>query len=163
MSDRAPKNPQRCTIDIVALIGGDESHAFVDMMLTMYRLWAYNHHYAIRLLEPAEWKNHNTIGRVKLLIEGADWEMLASRENGVHRIIRIPPGQTQRHMSFVGVRVSDAQDAPLPRDQDGWGEQIRSLMVNPEPALKNHRTGFVCTDIVGVMAGDLEQFWEERS
>jgi peptide chain release factor 2 len=158
-----PDPTQNCVIDVVALMGGEESHVFVDMMLNMYSLWAYNHHLPFRLLEPAQRAFHRPTERAKLLIEGADWQLLAARENGVHRMIRIPPGKTQRHMSFVGVRVTAEADTPLPEEQDGWGEQIRSLIVNPEPALKNHRSGFVCHDIVGVLAGDLDQFWEERA
>jgi protein subunit release factor B len=152
-----------CYIDLLALAGGDESHVFVDIILNMYRLWAYEAYLTFRMIEPTQAPTLRLPGRAKLVIEGADWELLASRENGVHRMIRFPPGKTQRHMSFVGVQVSDRVDAPLPEGRDGWGEQIRTLIINPEPALKNHRTGFVCNDVVGVMNGDLEKFWEEKS
>ena len=162
MNEQAQDKPQTCYIDIQALVGGDESHVFLDIMLTIYRRWAYEDYLAFTLLEPAEPTGRRLPGRVKIFIEGADWTLLAARENGVHRMIRVPPGRTQRHMSFVGVRVSDSADTPLPEGRDGWGEQIRTLIVNPEPALKNHRTDFVCTDVAGVMAGDLNQFWEEK-
>lgn len=152
-----------CYIDLLALAGGDESHVFVDIMLNMYRLWAYESYLTFRMIEPTRPPSLRLPGRAKLVIEGADRELLASRENGIHRMIRFPPGKTQRHMSFVGVQVSDRADAPLPENRDSWGEQIRTLIIYPEPALKNHRSGFVCNDVVGVMAGDLEKFWEERA
>ncbi len=152
---------QPAFIDIVALAGGDESHLFVDMVLNMYRLWAYGNDRDFRLIEPSGTSALRRTGRAKLCIESADWRMLAARENGVHRLIRLPPGGSQRHTSFVGVRVSDSADTPLPVDGSAWGEQIRSLIVHPEQVLVNHRTGFRCRDIVGVMAGDLEQFWRE--
>ena len=163
MSDINAEYRERCWIDLMALAGGDESHVFLDMMVVMYSLWAYNHHRPFRMVRPGKGPDGRPTGRASLLIENVAWEWLAARENGVHRMIRIPPGQVQRHMSFVGVRVSGSADTPLPASPADWGEQIRSLIVNPEPALKNHRTGFVCTDIVGVMAGDLEQLWEERA
>lgn len=163
MSDRAVDHREGCYIDLMALAGGNESHAFLDMMVTMYSLWAYNHHHPFRRIDPRQRSDSSLVGWARLLIEGADPLLLAARENGVHRMIRIPPGQDRRHMSFVGIRVSGSADTPLPEGPEQWGEQIRSLIVNPDPALKNHRTGFVCTDIVGVMAGDLEQFWEERA
>lgn len=163
MSDNRIEQPRGCYIDIVPLAGGDESLVFVDMILSMYSLWAYNHHLPFELIEPRERIYGSTMGRAKLRIVGADPAMLAERENGIHRMIRIPPGKTQRHMSFVAVRVSETADAPLPQGHDGWGDQVRSLVVEPDAYLKNHRTGFVCPDIVGVYAGDLEQFWEERT
>lgn len=163
MTDEAVDMSQSCYIDIAALAGGDESHLFVDIMRNMYRLWAYEAYLAFRVIDPAQPLGLRLPAQVKLLIDGADREVLASRENGVHRMIRTPPGKTQRHMSFIGVRVSDRADRPLPENRDGWGEQIRTLIVNPEPALKNHRSGFVCGDLVGVLNGDLERFWEERN
>lgn len=163
MSDLAQEGREGCYIDIVALAGGDESHVFVYITLNMYRLWAYEAYLTFRMIEPAHPPALRLPGRAKLLIEDADPELLAARENGVHRMIRFPPGRTQRHMSFVGVQISDRVDAPLPEGRDGWGEQIRTLIINPEPALKNHRTGFACTDVAGVMNGDLEKFWEERA
>jgi protein subunit release factor B len=162
MSQPDQDRQEDCYIDIVALHGGDESHVFVDIMLNMYRLWAYESCLTFRSINAASGVGMRLPGRAKLLIEGADRSLLASRENGVHRMIRFPPGRTQRHMSFVGVRVSGSADAVLPEGRDGWGEQIRSLIINPEPSLTNHRTGFVTSDIVGVMSGDLQRFWEER-
>lgn len=162
MSELTPEQHGDCFIEIVALAGGDESHVFVDIMLNMYRLWAYESYLTFKMIIPGQPPALRLPGRAKLLIEGADWELLASRENGVHRMIRFPPGRTQRHMSFVGVQVSDVVDAVVPGNRDGWGEQIRTLIINPEPALSNHRTGFVCNDVLGVMNGDLEKFWEER-
>ncbi len=159
MSDES----QLAFIDIVALAGGDESHVFVDMVLNMYRLWAYGNDRDCRLIELSGASMPRPPGRAKLCIEDTDWQALAARENGVHRLIRLPPGGSQRHTSFVGVRVSDSANTPLPIDGSAWGEQIRSLIVHPEPALVNHRTGFRCKDIVGVMAGDLEQFWREEA
>ncbi|MDP2800724.1 MAG: PCRF domain-containing protein [Phreatobacter sp.] len=163
MFDDAADQPVSCYIDIVALAGADEGHAFVDMMLNMYRLWAYNHHLHFQVVFPRKLVERGGIDRAKLRIDGADPDMLASRENGVHRMIRTPPGKTQRRMALIGVRVCDAADAPLPEAPYGWGEQIRSLIVDPHPCVKNHCTGFECQDTVGVIAGDLDQFWEERT
>lgn len=163
MRDDTPEQLSSCNIDIVALAGGDESVTFVDMLLSMYSLWAYNHHFRFTRVEPRESRNGSAMGRAKLRIVGADAAMLAERENGIHRMIRIPPGKTQRHMSFAAVQVSGSADAALPPGRDGWGNEIRSLVVEPEAYVKNHRSGYVCHDIVGVLAGDLEKFWEERT
>lgn len=163
MSERTIDHHEGCYIDLMALAGGAESHVFLDIMLTQYSLWAYHHDHPYRLIEPVLRPSSPHNGRARLLIEGVDWQTFAARENGVHRMIRIPPRQSRRHMSFVGIRVSGSPDTPWPEGPEGWGEQIRSLIIDPEPALKNHRTGFVCPDIVGVITGNLEQFWEERT
>lgn len=162
MDDDPVDHPVSCYIDIIALAGGDESITFVDMMLSMYSLWAYNHGFVFTVVEPRKIVDGSVTGRVKLRIAGADPAFLAERENGIHRMIRTPPGKTQRHMSFAAVRVSDTVDAVLPQGHDSWGDEIRSLIINPEPCVKNHRTGYICRDTVGVFSGDLEQFWEER-
>ncbi len=87
MSDES----QPAFIDIVALAGGDESHVFVDMVLNMYRLWAYGNYRDCRLIEPSGTAMPRPPGRAKLCIEDTDWRALAARENGVHRLIRLPP------------------------------------------------------------------------
>ncbi len=93
---------------------------------------------------------------------GADPDRLAGTENGIHRLIRTPPGQIRRRIALAGVRVSDFNRTPLPGTKEDWGGVIRSLIIDPHQAIKNHRTGFICTDIVAIFAGDLERFWAER-
>ncbi len=117
MSDES----QPAFIDIVALAGGDESHVFVDMVLNMYRLWAYGNDRDFRLIEPSGTSALRPRGRAKLCIANADWRMLAARENGVHRLIRLPPGGSQRHTSFVGVLVSDSADTAHARRRQRLG------------------------------------------
>lgn len=163
MSGNEPDRTRSSCIDIVALHGGDESMVFVDMMLTMYSLWAGSQGLPFKVIEPKRTAIGRSAGRARLRIDGVDPAWLGERENGVHSMIRIPEGETRRHMSFVGIRVSRAANAPLPTAQDDWGEQIRSLVTAPYQSLTNRLTGFVCHDTAEVLAGDLDRFWQERA
>jgi protein subunit release factor B len=162
MSGNEPDRTKRSCIDIVALHGGDESMVFVEMMLTMYSLWAGSLGLSFKVIEPKRTIIGRSVRRARLQIDGVDPAWLGERENGVHSMIRIPEGETRRHMSFVGIRVCGSANAPLPKAQDDWGEQIRSLVTAPYQSLTNRRSGFVCHDTARVLAGDLDRFWQER-
>jgi hypothetical protein len=149
-----------CWVQLVALAGGAEATALLDMMACMYGLWAYNADLPFRLCRPGDAEEQAT--RRRLRIEGLDPAWLAEREDGVHRMRRVAPDGEARPEALVGVRAASSRGWPMPACPQGWGPRIRTLFVDEDPRVVNHRSGFICRDSVGVFAGDLPRFWEER-
>jgi peptide chain release factor 2 len=95
-----------CYLEVHAGAGGTESQDWAEMLLRMYTRWAERHGYKVEYLEETmgeeagiksatvEIKGHNAYGWLK-------------SENGVHRLVRISPfdSNARRHTSFASVGV----------------------------------------------------------
>ena len=93
-------------LEVHAGAGGTESQDWANMLLRMYTRWAEQHGYKIEYLEETageeaglksatvQIKGHNAFGWLK-------------SENGVHRLVRISPfdSNARRHTSFASVNV----------------------------------------------------------
>ncbi len=93
-------------LEVQAGAGGTESQDWAEMLLRMYTRWAEQHGYKVEYLEetPGEGagiksstvqiKGHNAYGWLK-------------GENGVHRLVRISPfdSNARRHTSFANARI----------------------------------------------------------
>lgn len=93
-------------IQITAGAGGTESCDWAEMLMRMYVMWAEKRGYAIKEL------NHQGgdvagIKTVTLEIDGEFAFGWLKGENGVHRLVRISPfdSNAKRHTSFVSVYV----------------------------------------------------------
>lgn len=93
-------------IQITAGAGGTESCDWAEMLMRMYVMWAEKRGYAIKEL------NHQAgdvagIKTVTLEIDGEFAFGWLKGENGVHRLVRISPfdSNAKRHTSFVSVYV----------------------------------------------------------
>lgn len=93
-------------IQITAGAGGTESCDWASMLMRMYVMWAEKNNFKIREL------NHQTgdvagIKTVTLEIEGDYAFGWLKGENGVHRLVRISPfdSNAKRHTSFASVYV----------------------------------------------------------
>jgi peptide chain release factor 2 len=93
-------------LQITAGAGGTESCAWASMLMRMYTMWAENQGYKIRELNFQE-GDVAGIKTVTLEIDGEFAFGYLRGENGVHRLVRISPfdSNAKRHTSFVSVYV----------------------------------------------------------
>ncbi len=93
-------------IQITAGAGGTESCDWASMLMRMYMMWAEKEGYKIKELNFQE-GDVAGIKTVTLEIEGDFAFGYLKGENGVHRLVRISPfdSNAKRHTSFVSVYV----------------------------------------------------------
>ena len=93
-------------LQITAGAGGTESCDWASMLMRMYTMWAENQGYKIRELNYQE-GDVAGIKTVTLEIDGEFAFGYLRGENGVHRLVRISPfdSNAKRHTSFVSVYV----------------------------------------------------------
>jgi peptide chain release factor 2 len=93
-------------LQITAGAGGTESCDWANMLMRMYSMWAEKHGYKIKELN---FQSGDVAGvkTVTLEIEGDHAFGWLKGENGVHRLVRISPfdSNAKRHTSFVSVYV----------------------------------------------------------
>jgi len=93
-------------LQITAGAGGTESCDWAAMLMRMYMMWAEKHSYKIKELNYQE-GDVAGIKTVTLEIEGDFAFGWLKGENGVHRLVRISPfdSNAKRHTSFASVYV----------------------------------------------------------
>ncbi len=93
-------------LQITAGAGGTESCDWASMLMRMYMMWSEKHGYKIKELNFQE-GDVAGIKTVTLEIEGEFAFGWLKGENGVHRLVRISPfdSNAKRHTSFVSVYV----------------------------------------------------------
>ena len=93
-------------LQITAGAGGTESCDWASMLMRMYTMWAENQGYKLRELNYQEGEVAG-IKTVTLEIDGEFAFGYLRGENGVHRLVRISPfdSNAKRHTSFVSVYV----------------------------------------------------------
>lgn len=93
-------------LQITAGAGGTESCDFAGMLMRMYLMWAEHNGYKVKELN---YQDGDVAGvkTVTLEIEGEFAFGYLKGENGVHRLVRISPfdSNAKRHTSFVSVYV----------------------------------------------------------
>lgn len=91
-------------LEINAGAGGTESQDWADMLYRMYMRWAEKHGYA---LKQVDYQDGDTAGIKSATIEvdGPLAYGFLKSENGVHRLVRISPfdSNARRHTSFASV------------------------------------------------------------
>ena len=101
-----PTDPNHAILSINAGAGGTESCDWVSMLLRMYSRWSGQHGYKAEMLDmlPGE---EAGIKNVTLLVQGDFAFGHLKSENGVHRLVRISPfdSNKRRHTSFASVEV----------------------------------------------------------
>lgn len=101
-------------LQITAGAGGTESCDWAEMLMRMYLMWAEKHKYKIRELnyQAGEVAGVKT---VTLEIEGDFAFGWLKGENGVHRLVRISPfdSNAKRHTSFASVYVYPLADETI--------------------------------------------------
>ncbi|MBE6130084.1 MAG: peptide chain release factor 2 [Erysipelotrichaceae bacterium] len=86
--------------------GGTEAMDWASMLYRMYMRWAERHNYKITLMDYQEGEEAG-MKSCSVLIEGPMAYGYLKAENGVHRLVRISPfdSNARRHTSFASVEV----------------------------------------------------------
>lgn len=91
--------------------GGTESQDWAEMLLRMYKRWAERRGFTIELLD---YQNGEEAGikDASILVKGENAYGYLKVENGIHRLVRISPfdSNAKRHTSFSSVMVSPEVD-----------------------------------------------------
>lgn len=104
LSEEGDEHP--AVLQITAGAGGTESCDWAAMLMRMYRMWAEKNGYAVKELNYQE-GDVAGIKTVTLQIDGEFAFGWLKGENGVHRLVRISPfdSNAKRHTSFASVYV----------------------------------------------------------
>ena len=142
-------------IDIGYIIGGEEGHLLVEILLGMFSAYAEKQGLVHDVLDRAPAFGVG-LKSAKLGIYCLDRDQFAAMHQGPHIMIRIPPSVSpqRRHMSCAGVRVSDLNNMPLPREMADWGDERRRYILDPYRAIIDARRGKLDIDPDIVLAGD---------
>ena len=98
-------------LEVHAGAGGTESQDWADMLLRMYTRWAEQHGYKVEWLEETGGEEAG-IKSATVQIKGRNAYGWLKTENGVHRLVRISPfdSNARRHTSFASVNVYPVVD-----------------------------------------------------
>lgn len=91
--------------------GGTESQDWASMLLRMYKRWAERHGFSVEVLD-YQVGDEAGIKDASILIKGENAYGYLKVENGIHRLVRISPfdSNAKRHTSFSSVMVSPEID-----------------------------------------------------
>jgi peptide chain release factor 2 len=100
-----------CYLEVHAGAGGTESQDWAGMLMRMYVRWAEQHGYKVDWLEESEGEGAG-IKSATVQIKGRNAYGWLKSENGVHRLVRISPfdSNARRHTSFASVVVYPVVD-----------------------------------------------------
>jgi peptide chain release factor 2 len=98
-------------LEVHAGAGGTESQDWANMLLRMYTRWAEQHGYKIEWLEETAGEEAG-IKSATVQIKGHNAYGWLKSENGVHRLVRISPydSNARRHTSFASVTIYPVVD-----------------------------------------------------
>lgn len=104
-------------LEVHAGSGGTEAQDWAQILLRMYTRWAERRGYKVSLLERSEGEEAG-IKSATIRIEGDKAYGWLKTENGVHRLVRISPfdSNARRHTSFSSVGVSPVVDDSIEID-----------------------------------------------
>ena len=91
--------------------GGTESQDWAEILLRMYSRWCEKKDFRYKTLD-LHAGDEAGIKSASLLIQGANAYGLLKSENGIHRLVRLSPfdSNKKRHTSFVAIHVSPQID-----------------------------------------------------
>ncbi len=98
-------------LEVHAGAGGTESQDWANMLLRMYVRWAEQHGYKVEYLEETPGEEAG-LKSATVQIKGHNAYGWLKSENGVHRLVRISPfdSNARRHTSFASVNVYPVVD-----------------------------------------------------
>lgn len=101
-----PEDELSAVMTINSGAGGTESQDWAEMLLRMYRMYGEKNNFKVSEID-IQWGDGAGIKQATIEIEGAFAYGLLKSENGVHRLVRISPfdSNARRHTSFASVFV----------------------------------------------------------
>ena len=98
-------------LEVHAGAGGTESQDWANMLLRMYMRWAEQHGFKVEYIEETEGEEAG-IKSATIEVKGRNAYGWLKTENGVHRLVRISPfdSNARRHTSFASVTVYPVVD-----------------------------------------------------
>ena len=110
----AEEDPLSAVVQITAGAGGTESCDWAGMLLRMYRMWASKNGYTVQGLEYQDGEGAG-VKQATIEVDGEFAYGMLKGENGVHRLVRISPfdSNARRHTSFVSVYVYPLVDETI--------------------------------------------------
>src|SRR5271169_6579805 len=100
-----------CYLEVHAGAGGTESQDWASMLLRMYARWAEHHGFKVDYIEETRGEEAG-IKSATIEIKGRNAYGWLKTENGVHRLVRISPfdSNARRHTSFASINVYPVVD-----------------------------------------------------
>ena len=113
----AEEDPLSAVVQISSGAGGTESCDWALMLLRMYRMWASKNDYEVKVLDYQDGEGAG-IKQATMEVNGDFAYGMLKSENGVHRLVRISPfdSNARRHTSFVSVYVYPLVDETIEID-----------------------------------------------
>ncbi|HEY0978929.1 MAG TPA: peptide chain release factor 2 [Flavobacteriales bacterium] len=113
----AEEDPLSAVVQITAGAGGTESCDWAGMLLRMYQMWAKKSGYDAKTLDYQDGEGAG-IKQATIEVAGDFAFGMLKGENGVHRLVRISPfdSNARRHTSFVSVYVFPLVDETIEID-----------------------------------------------
>lgn len=107
----SPDDALNAIISIHPGAGGTESQDWASMLYRMYLRWAERQNFKVELLDYQDGEEAG-IKDVSFIIKGENAYGYLKAENGIHRLVRISPfdSNAKRHTSFASVMVSPEID-----------------------------------------------------
>jgi len=104
-------DPNDTYLEVHAGAGGTESQDWASMLMRMYVRWAEAHGYKVEWIEETEGEGAG-IKSATVVMKGHNAYGWLKSENGVHRLVRISPfdSNARRHTSFASVTVYPVVD-----------------------------------------------------
>jgi peptide chain release factor 2 len=98
-------------LEVHAGAGGTESQDWANMLMRMYTRWAEQHGYKVEWIEETEGEEAG-VKSATVQIKGRNAFGWLKTENGVHRLVRISPfdSNARRHTSFASVNIYPVVD-----------------------------------------------------
>ncbi len=93
-------------VEVHAGAGGTESQDWAEMLMRMYVRWAEDHKYKVEWIEETPGEEAG-LKSATIQVKGRNAYGWLKTENGVHRLVRISPfdSNARRHTSFASVNV----------------------------------------------------------
>lgn len=94
-------------LTIHAGAGGKEAQDWANMLFRMYCHWAERHNFTYNILDYQTGEDSTVCKTATIEIVGKNAYGLLKNENGVHRLVRVSPfdSQNRRHTSFAAIEV----------------------------------------------------------
>ncbi|NWG25258.1 MAG: peptide chain release factor 2 [Pseudorhodoplanes sp.] len=124
-------DPLDSYLEVHAGAGGTESQDWAEMLMRMYTRWAEQHGYKVEWIEETQGEEAG-LKSATVQIKGRNAYGWLKTENGVHRLVRISPydSNARRHTSFASVNVYPVIDDRIQVDLKESDVRIDTLRAS---------------------------------